>query len=149
MKLAALRPEHHGRPIGYRYGCRCWACASAHATAMQRWRDGKGYSTKGPNKDEHVRESANMTMLEMIASLPVGPPHVASAYERGERDGYHGRAPAEDRRDYLAGHKMGLEYRATLHRITRAKAGRDAVAAPSDPHAATYSPRTGRDARAS
>lgn len=144
-----IQPHHHGRPIGYRYGCRCWACASAHATAMQRWRDGRGYSTKGPNKDEHVRESANMTMLEMIASLPVGVPHVPGPHERGEIDGYHGRVPAEDSRAYLAGHALGLDYRRVRAAIERAKACREVGADVIDHHAATYSPRTGRDARAS
>jgi hypothetical protein len=83
----------------------------------------------------------NLTILDMLASLPVGIPHVPGAYERGESDGYHGCVPAEDSRAYLSGYAQGLEYRRIRQAIEREKAGRAVM---GDPHAATYSPKTAR-----
>lgn len=68
----------------------------------------------------------------MLASIRTTSPHILTARERGERDGYHGCAVAEDSYVYHRGYTYGAACRQRLEDVRRHKLRDDStrVAAP-------------------
>lgn len=76
--------------------------------------------------------SDTINLVALLATIQQASPHILTARERGERDGYHGGDVAEDSYAYHRGYVYGVACRARLEEVRRHKLRDDSlrVAAP-------------------
>lgn len=119
MQLA-VQPQHHGRPAGYRYGCRCFPCKEAHASHCRnhRWK-------------RTINEDAAMPEYQQTLRLNRPDADRVREFKRGEEAAYLGHPNAGGTDDYHAGYRLGLEERQRFLDVTREKSRQDFKRAPN------------------